>query len=589
MYEHVSLTIDPNKARSLIDFLMAVEDLNFLVILAIKWDATESEWVEICQLMDNMQRRNILSALYVAKMRRMPETSFALLLSKGAHPRTLEIASLLRERVHRLSLLSRDDLQRLGNYFVEGGLSYSNTIIVPSRFVPFVSSSSDDERWLSTEDVNEYKASCERAAYELRQQAERHLGEMPFLLRELHKDSLGRIVDEEVQRFYDRTHIRMFPLAGVLKSRCPFLSVLVRMESLGHAYDNALKQIVCQIQSVSHSSGQPSDELPSQSYRSTHSSIFLGREVYYYRNRPVCSQDDVASTPTKVTRYTAVPQHNDEAERPLDESRQQVDSAVFAPLEAKRGDTMMVQVFLYTESDSEEVKAKAKMVDKDAEKRNYTPLDIPLKRADRVEVAFSLTDPSVEIDEPVQTLTWTGRVTSAEFCVFVPEGYSRSTLVGKVLLSVNGFPVGRMKFVTSLVEKVTLLHAPITISRFRKIFMSYSHLDSQSVTSMAEAFRMLGTVDYFFDRHSLETGKDFEKYIEEYINSSDAFVLFWSENAAGSAWVEKEYMLALKQRDKIGEDKFVFHPLHIEPHAEPPEVLRRLHFSELQYPSLHIP
>jgi len=73
------------------------------------------------------------------------------------------------------------------------------------------------------------------------------------------------------------------------------------------------------------------------------------------------------------------------------------------------------------------------------------------------------------------------------------------------------------------------------------------------------------------------------------IKSSDAFVLFWSKNAAGSAWVEKEYMLALEQLAERGEEKFIIHPLHIDPHAEPPKALQRLHFSELQCFLPHVP
>ena len=243
---------------------------------------------------------------------------------------------------------------------------------------------------------------------------------------------------------------------------------------------------------------------------------------------------------------------------------------------------MMVQVFLYEESDIDNVTSKAKTVDKNAEIRNYTPLCMPLKMGDVVDVEFSLTDKSLVIDEPMQRMIWQGRFTSAEFFVDIPSDYKRSTMAGTVVLSVGGFPVGKMKFITTFVSNPTPLHAAVDITRFKRIFMSYSHKDSKCVISMAEGFKLSGNVEYFLDRHTLRSGDDFEKRIHEFIDSSDAFVLFWSKNAAQSKWVEREYTWAIDRKRQIGDDGLVIHPLHIKPQAEVPEALGKLHFSMLQ-------
>jgi hypothetical protein len=41
------------------------------------------------------------------------------------------------------------------------------------------------------------------------------------------------------------------------------------------------------------------------------------------------------------------------------------------------------------------------------------------------------------------------------------------------------------------------------------ISLSYSHKDDATVKSIAEAYKALGTVDYFYDRHTLSPGDFF--------------------------------------------------------------------------------
>lgn len=64
-------------------------------------------------------------------------------------------------------------------------------------------------------------------------------------------------------------------------------------------------------------------------------------------------------------------------------------SSVFAPSETKRGDYMMIQVYLYKDGEEETVASKAKEVDSSAERRNYIPLSIKLKEGDKVKIALS--------------------------------------------------------------------------------------------------------------------------------------------------------------------------------------------------------
>ena len=91
-------------------------------------------------------------------------------------------------------------------------------------------------------------------------------------------------------------------------------------------------------------------------------------------------------------------------------------------------------------------------------------------------------------------------------------------------------------------------------------------------------------MEFFFDRHTLNPGDDFEKEITRYIHSADLFILCWSENAAKSNYVKKEYSQAielseLKKRPE--EASLRICPFSIDPKANPPVEMAMLHFEEL--------
>lgn len=66
------------------------------------------------------------------------------------------------------------------------------------------------------------------------------------------------------------------------------------------------------------------------------------------------------------------------------ENFQDVYSSVFAPAEVKPKSRMMVQVYLHLDEETEKVKALATEADKNAERRDYIPLQTKLKKGDKV-------------------------------------------------------------------------------------------------------------------------------------------------------------------------------------------------------------
>lgn len=263
---------------------------------------------------------------------------------------------------------------------------------------------------------------------------------------------------------------------------------------------------------------------------------------------------------------------------------EKVNSSVFAPSETKRGDFMMVQVFLYKDDEERAVASKAAEVDPDARRKNYTPLSVKLKDGDKVKAKLTMSGKGIEVDEPIQEMIWQGHYTDCQFGVFVTEDYKPNSMMGTVMLTVNDVPCGRMMFKTKIVSQPQKLYAKIESKAFQKIFISYSHKDESTVKYFAKAFQAQG-VDYFFDRHYLKAGDVYPLKIKEYINSADLFILCWSKNAAESDYVQLERQqalaLAFPQKD-MEQATLSIHPISIEPHADYPSDMKEVYnFEEI--------
>lgn len=263
---------------------------------------------------------------------------------------------------------------------------------------------------------------------------------------------------------------------------------------------------------------------------------------------------------------------------------EKVNSSIFAPSETKKGDFMMIQVFLYKDDEERTVACKAAEVDPDARRQNYTPLSVKLKDGDKVKVKLMMSGKGIEVDEPTQEMIWQRHYTDCQFGVFVPEEYKPSSMLGTVILTVNDVPCGRMMFKTKIVSQPQKLYAKIESKAFHKIFISYSHKDEATVKYFAKAFQAQG-VDYFFDRHYLKAGDVYPLKIREYINSADLFILCWSKNAAESDYVQLERQqalaLAFPQKD-MEQATLSIHPISIEPHADYPSDMKEVYnFEEI--------
>ena len=259
-------------------------------------------------------------------------------------------------------------------------------------------------------------------------------------------------------------------------------------------------------------------------------------------------------------------------------------SSIFAPAEVKPKSHMQVQVYFHLYEETEKVSLLAVESDKKAERRDYIPLQCKLKKGDKVDVIMNVYGETLLMSDK-KNVVWQGSFTKCSFDYFVPKNIDVDELSCVALLSVNGVPVGEMRFITKIVDSPRQLNPEIIAHKYKKVFISYSHQDESKVKFLHEGLE-LGAVPHFFDRSYLKPGDVFPQKIQDYINSADLFILCWSENASKSEYVQKERMQALErafpQVRPEQEAKLRIYPMSIEPHAElPGDMKNYYHFGEI--------
>ena len=260
----------------------------------------------------------------------------------------------------------------------------------------------------------------------------------------------------------------------------------------------------------------------------------------------------------------------------------EVYSSIFVPAEVKRKSHLQVQVYLHLYEESEKVKSLAQESDKNAERRDYIPLSLKLKKGDKVDVEFNVYG-ETRLTSERKSIIWQGIFTKCSFNYFVPKDIDVDELSCEANLFVNGAMIGEMRFLTQIVEVPRNLNPKILSHRFNRIFISYAHQDAQQIRLLALAYKAQG-VDYFYDRDSLAPGDVYEEKIFDYIDSSDLFVLCWSKNAAASDYVAKEKgRVLLRAYPQLSQREATLKicPISIEPRADLPSDMKEVYNFEV--------
>jgi hypothetical protein len=253
-----------------------------------------------------------------------------------------------------------------------------------------------------------------------------------------------------------------------------------------------------------------------------------------------------------------------------------VDFAVFGPQTLVPGHRQIIDVWAYGAGDFENVKAQAAQVNRDQVIGRKAGLPVWHEAI----ITLKLSMPGVEIADPSDRICWRGRPANASFAVAIPADIATSELIGTVHLSIDGVPFGKITFVAQLqgAEGVLRDEYDRKFARIHKAFASYASTERAEVLARLQGMRAVcPDLDVFLDVLSLRAGDDWETRLREEVPTRDAFYLFWSQEAASSEWVTREWRMALDER---GLKYIVPVPLQHPHDAPPPGELSRLHFND---------
>lgn len=254
-------------------------------------------------------------------------------------------------------------------------------------------------------------------------------------------------------------------------------------------------------------------------------------------------------------------------------------SSIFAPAEIKRKSHLLVQVYLHLSEESDKIQSLATESDKNAERRDYMPLQLKLKHGDKVDVELNVYGETLLMNVR-KSVIWQGSFTKCSFGYFVPKDIDVDELSFEANFYVNKALIGNMRFITQIVSFPRNLNAKVLSDKFNQVFISYSHKDKERIEIIAKAYQAAG-VNYFFDRHHLQVGDEWDSKILEHIDISDLFVLFWSQNAADSTYIPIEIERALSHAIPIETATLKIKPYILKPVDVLPSKLEKIHFEEL--------
>ena len=189
--------------------------------------------------------------------------------------------------------------------------------------------------------------------------------------------------------------------------------------------------------------------------------------------------------------------------------------------------------------------------------------------------------PTLRIPDPIDSLVWHGQPSNASFIVEVPSDAAYGTHPGRAIITASGIPVTKLIFsllVSAQAPSTDAAPIPATECAPRTAFASYSSRDRAEVLARVQGMHKIRPeLNVFVDVISLRAGQHWEEQIGRHVRSDDIFFLFWSEHAAVSKEVEKEWRLALEAR---GIDYIDPVPLNDPAEVIPPRELQALHFND---------
>lgn len=256
------------------------------------------------------------------------------------------------------------------------------------------------------------------------------------------------------------------------------------------------------------------------------------------------------------------------------------DATAFAPKKLRRGTPELVRIVIHQPRDLAAVIKAARKIDP---RTSPAPSGMSIGEvALGASVGISLEVRGAGFDGALQRRTWTGDAIDFNFSVEPDADVKQAVFLARVF--VDDAQIGVLAFTRPVIganKKAQDVGEKIRLKRHKRVFLSYSSKDRETVAAIATAYQSAG-VEHFWDRASLKSGEEWSPRLRREIERSDLFHLCWSKSAASSEWVEKEaeYALTRRRRSNGKKPDITVQMLDGPPWAKHPESLGSINFDD---------
>lgn len=222
------------------------------------------------------------------------------------------------------------------------------------------------------------------------------------------------------------------------------------------------------------------------------------------------------------------------------------DATAFAPKKLRRGSPELIRIVIHQPKDLQDVIKAARKIDP---RSDPAPSSMKIGEiAVGASVGVSLEVRGAVCDGALQRRAWTGDALDFNFSIEPDADVKQAVFLARVF--VDDAQIGVLAFTRPVSGASKNAHAAgdrVRLKRHKRVFISYSSKDRETVAAIATAYEAAG-VEHFFDRTSLKSGEEWSPRLRREIDRADLFHLCWSRAASASEWVEKEAEHALERR-----------------------------------------
>ncbi len=254
------------------------------------------------------------------------------------------------------------------------------------------------------------------------------------------------------------------------------------------------------------------------------------------------------------------------------------DATAFAPKKLRRGSPELIRIVIHQPKDLQAVIKAARKIDPrtDPAPSGMSIGDVALGAS----VAVALEVRGAACDGALQRRTWQGEALDFNFSVEPDADVKQAVFLARVF--VDDAQIGVLAFTRPVGGAHKAAHATgdrVRLKRHKRVFISYSSKDRETVAAIATAYQAAG-VEHFFDRTSLKSGEEWSPRLRQEIDRADLFHLCWSKAAAASEWVEKEAEHALTRRRRAKKPDITVQMLDGPPWAAHPRHQDSINFDD---------